>query len=230
MELLGRIFDAPLFGLTITLLAYQIGVFLNQKFRLPLLNPLLIADCILIPFIAFTPYELDAYLASTNTLDLLLIPATASLALSIYDNLDTLKQNFLPVLAGCLAGSLTSIFSTIGLCRLLGIDTGITASLFPKSVTTPIAMELAESAGGVAAIAVAGVLITGLTGAVLAPVLIKAFRVEDPVAQGVGMGTSAHALGTIQAIKMGELQGAMSGLSIGIAGMWTVLIALFIRI
>ena len=157
-----------------------------------------------------------------------LIPATAALALSIYRQLWLLKRNFLPIIIGAAVGSLTSMGSVYGLCRLFGVDQIMMSSLIPKSVTTPIAMDVSIRLGGEPSITVAAVIITGIIGAILAPVMIKLFRVKNPIAAGVAIGTSSHALGTAKALEIGEVEGAMSGLAIGISGILTVLFALII--
>lgn len=157
-----------------------------------------------------------------------LAPATASLALSVYGQIKQLKRHLLPVVAGCFVGSCASVASVLLLCRLFHLDETLTASLIPKSVTTPIAIELSAQAGGVPAFTVAAVICTGILGAIISPLLIKLFRVKDPVARGVAIGTSSHAIGTTKALELGELEGAMSGISIGVAGIATVLICLFL--
>ena len=141
---------------------------------------------------------------------------------------EALQRHLLPVLAGCFVGSSVSVASVTLLCRLFRLDEKLTASLLPKSVTTPIAMELSAQAGGVPAVTVAAVIFTGILGAILSPLLVKLFRVRHPVARGVAIGTSSHAIGTPKALELGELEGAMSGVSIGVAGISTVLIFLFL--
>ena len=132
--------------------------------------------------------------------------------------------NIVPVAIGCAAGSAVSVFSTWGLCRLFGIDGAVTASLLPKSVTTAIALELVEKNGGVAGIAAPAVIVTGIFSAVFSPFMIKTLRLKDPVAAGVAMGASGHAIGTAAALELGETQGAMSGIAIGIMGIITSII------
>ena len=158
-------------------------------------------------------------------ISLMLAPATAALALLIYRQLAVLKKNFLPVVLGCLAGSVTSMVSVTICCRLLGMDEVMTASLLPKSVTTPIAMEVSASHGGLVPITVVAVILTGIMGAICSPVLVRLFRVKDPVEAGVAIGACSHAVGTTRALEMGELEGAMSGVSIGISGLITVLLS-----
>ena len=159
---------------------------------------------------------------------MMLTPATAVLALQIYRELETLRRNFLPVLIGCAAGSFASMASVYIMCRAFGLDDVMLYTMLPKSVTTPIAMAVAEQLGGNASLTAAAVCITGILGAVLAPFLVRIFRVRYPVAAGVAIGTSSHALGTTRALEMGEVQGAMSGIAIGVSGLITVLFSGFI--
>lgn len=219
---------SPLFGLTLTIFAFWAGRWIQKKTGWALANPLLIATslCVAVLLLFRIPYE--NYAQGGDILNLMLGPVTAVLALGIYSQAAVLKRYFLPVLAGCVAGSLTSIFSVLGLCRLLGLDAALTASLMPKSCTTPIALSLAESRGGLAALAAAAVLLAGLTGAIGAPLFAKWLRITDPVAQGLATGASSHALGTVKAREMGEVQGAMSSIAIGVCGLISVVISLFL--
>ena len=150
------------------------------------------------------------------------------LALNIYYQRQTLKEYFVPVLVGCLVGSAASLVSVLALCRLFELEDMLTASLLPKSVTTAIAVGIAESRGGAAGIAAAAVVLAGVVGAVFAPLFAKWFRVTDPVAQGLATGACSHALGTTKAMEMGELQGAMSSIAICVCGIFTSILALFI--
>ena len=158
---------------------------------------------------------------------MLLSPATVALALSIYRQREILRENFLPVLLGCLAGCCASVGSTLALCRLFGLDDALTASLLPKSVTTPIAVELSRQGGGVAAVTIVVVLFTGIAGAALAPAMLRLLRITDPVAAGVAIGTASHGIGTARALQLGKVQGAMSGVAIGVSGIITVLLLTF---
>ena len=158
----------------------------------------------------------------------MLSPVTAVLALNIYNQRSILQKHFFPVLAGCLVGSLTSVGSTLALCRLFHVDEALTASLMPKSVTTAIAMGIAESRGGVAGIAAAAVMVAGLAGAVLAPLFARLFHITEPVAEGLAIGACSHALGTTRAMEIGPVQGAMSSMSICICGILTSILALFL--
>ena len=171
---------------------------------------------------------LEKYNIGGDFIKLMLGPVTAVLALNIYRQRKILREHFLPVLAGCLAGSVVSLLSVLALCQVFQMEDLLTASLLPKSVTTAIAVGIAESRGGVQGIAAAAVAMAGITGAVCAPLFAKWFRITDPVAEGLAIGACSHALGTTKAMEIGELQGAMSSIAICVCGIFTSLIALFL--
>lgn len=223
-----EILESPLFGIALTVFAFQIGVFLNKKTKSTLVNPLLVAIALIIIVLNVCHIPYETYNHGGTIISMFVAPATTVLGYSIYKQIVVLKKYFLPILAGCLVGSFTSILSVYFLCKAFHLDQTLFASLLPKSVTTAIAIEISEQLGGVGAITVAIVVLTGILGAVLGPILIKIFRIDHEVAQGVAFGTSSHALGTTKAIELGEQQGAMSGIAIGVAGLITVLIALFL--
>ena len=172
------------------------------------------------------PYE--DFAIGGDIVNMMLGPATAVLALNIYNQYAVLKRHFVPVLVGCTAGSLFSLASVLLLCRLFRLDEAVTAALLPKSCTTPIAVGIAESQGGIAAITMVAVLVTGFIGAVCAPLFAKLMHVTEPVAEGLAIGACSHALGTTKAAELGEVQGAMSGIAIGVCGLITVVAALFL--
>ena len=223
-----NLFSSPLFGITLTIVTFQIGLFVSRKLRSPMANPNMIAMALCIILLLVTGIPLESYQRGGDIISMFLSPATAVLAISIYSQLETLKKNLLPIAAGCLAGSVTSIVSVIGLSRLFGLDEELTVSLIPKSVTTPIAIAISEQKNGIVSLTVAAVILTGIFGAILAPALIRLFRVRDPVARGVAIGTCSHALGTSRAIELGEVEGAMSGIAIGVSGIIPVILALFL--
>ena len=220
--------SSPLFGIVLSILAYAVGVWLNRKAKTPLVNPLLVAIILVALVLLAFHIPLEHYQAGGDFIALFLAPATASLALSVYRQREILKKNLFAVLLGCAAGSLTSMLSVYGLCRAFRLDEKLTASMLPKSVTTPIAMEISRQHGGIVPVTVAAVIITGILGSMLAPLLIKAFRVKNPVAAGVAIGTASHAVGTSKAVEIGETEGAMSGIAIGISGVFTVLLAMLL--
>ena len=227
-EFLNGIYQSPFFGLTITTAAYLFGVFVNKKLKTPLANPVVIASAIVIAIVAILDVPLEYYNKGGDMIAMLLAPATACLAVSIYRQREILGKNLLPVLAGCSAATAASMGSVYLLCKLLKVDERLIVSVMPKSVTTPIAMGISEQHGGIVPVTVAAVMISGITGAIAAPYLIKLFRIKNPVAAGIGIGSCSHALGTSKAIEIGETEGAMSSIAIGISGIMTTLFALII--
>lgn len=222
------IISLPMFGLGLTLFTYLIGSKIKSKFNKTLVNPLLIAIALIIGVLVLFDIPFEAYNVGGSAITLFLAPATAVLGLSIYRQFNMLKKNYVPIIAGCLAGSLVSVISSVVLCRLFGLEDNLVASMIPRAVTSPIAMEISETIGGIVPVTVSAVIFSGIIGAVFAPVLIKMLKMKNKVAVGVAFGTSSSAIGTSKAIELGEIQGAMSGLSVGITGLITVIITLFI--
>ena len=220
--------SSPFLGLFLSAAAWCAGCWLQKKTGLLLCNPLLIAAALIIATLSLLRIPYESYALGGDFIKLMLGPVTAVLALNIYNQRDILRENFLPVLAGCLAGSLTSVGSVLLLCRLFRVEETLTASLLPKSVTTAIAIGVAESQGGVGGIAAAAVIITGLIGAVLAPLFARVFHVTQPVAEGLAIGACSHALGTARAMEIGQVQGAMSSIAICVCGIMTSILALFL--
>ena len=226
---MSDIYANPLFGIALTILAFQFGVFLNRKTKSPIVNPLLISIIFVIAILQIFHIPLQAYNNGGNIINMLIGPATAVLGYSIYKQVTILKKYFIPIVAGCFVGSLASIGSVYGLCKLLSMENTLLSSLIPKSVTTAIAIEISEQLGGIPSITVAIVIITGVLGAVLGPFLIKLFHIDHEVAQGVAFGTASHAVGTSKALELGEVQGAMSGIAIGVSGIITVILSLLLK-
>ncbi len=214
---------SALFGVLLTILSFGLAQLLSRRFLSPLLNPMLLSClmCIGVLLALRIPYE--AYAVGGSVVSAFLGPATCVLALNIHRQWPLLKKYWLPVLGGCAAGSLTSVLTVYGLCRLFALSEVLTFSLLPKSVTTPIATELAGLNGGVTGIAVAAVLLSGTLGAMIAQPLQKALRLTDSVALGIGIGTASHAIGTSKALEIGETEGAFSSIAIGISGLFTSL-------
>jgi predicted murein hydrolase (TIGR00659 family) len=225
---MNEFLNSPFFGLVLSLGIYILCKFLSDKTNLAILNPLLITTVLIIAILTIFDIPLEAYNQGGDMISIFLAPATTVLAYSIYKQITLLKKNFIPIAVGCLAGSITSMGSTYLLCKLFGIDSLITASMMPKSVTTPIAMEVSTTLSGIPSITVAAVVVTGILGSMACPILIKIFRIKNKVAAGVAIGTCSHAAGTSKAIELGEIEGAMSGIAIGISGILTVLIAIFL--
>lgn len=220
--------STPLLGLTLTAAAFALARWFQKKTGWVLANPTVVSAAMIIALLLLLDIPYDDYARGGDFVNLMLSPVTAILALGIYNQRDILKKNFIPVLVGCTVGCAVSMGSVLLLCRLFGLDQAVTAAMLPKSCTTAIAVGIAEAKGGVVAIAVACVIIAGTVGAVGAPAFIKWFHVTDPVAQGLAIGACSHALGTTKAREIGELQGAMSSIAIGICGLLAVLFSLFL--
>ena len=226
--MMESVLGSPFFGLTLTVLCWCGAVKLQKKTGVLIFNPVLVCALMVIGVLLIFDIPLEQYNAGGNIIKLMLAPATTVLALNIYQQRRQLGEQFVPVLLGCFIGSLTSILSIILLCRLLGLDEVFTASMLPKSVTTAIALGVAENGGGIPGVTAAAVIITGVEGAILAPVFAKLFHVTEPVAEGVAIGASSHAIGTSKAMEIGSVQGAMSSIAICICGIFTSVLALFV--
>ena len=217
--------NSAFFGAFISLLAYYIGTLLRRRFRLALFNPLLVAIVLVIAVLLTFDIDYSAYYASARYLNWLLTPATVCLAIPLHQQLRLLRGNWKAVLAGILAGSLASVGCVLAMSLLFGLDHAQYATLLPKSVTTAIGMPLAEKLGGYPSIAAVVIIITGVLGNIFAESFLRLIRVQEPIARGVAIGTSSHAVGTSRAMEMGEIEGAMSSLSIVVAGLITVITA-----
>ncbi|WP_292389495.1 LrgB family protein [Methanosarcina sp. UBA5] len=221
-DFLNGFVNMPIFGILLSLIAFQIGTLLYKKTQLSILNPLLVASVLVMVFLLYFGINYETYNLGGDYISFFLGPATVVLAVPLYKKIRLLKSNALPILVGIIAGCVAGISSILALSSLLGLDGAISKSLAPKSVTTPIGIEISKQIGGLPAITVAAIVFTGIIGAILGPFICRCFRIKDKVAVGVAIGTASHALGTTRAIELGETEGAMSGLAIGIAGLITV--------
>lgn len=223
---MSELVQSPYFGVALTVLAYWLGVKIQEKTGSVLCNAMILSVTFIIVVLKVFHIPYESYYVGGNLINLFLVPATACLAVSIYGKMELLKRYWLPALVGCGVGVAASVGSVLALCRLFGLDRAMTMSLLPKSVTTPIAAAVAESQGGIVSIAVAAVIVTGILGNLVVPILIKLFRVRDPAAAGLAIGACSHALGTAKALQLGETEGAMSGLAMGLCGLLTAIAAL----
>lgn len=215
----------PLFGILLSLIAFEIGVALHKKWRYSLVNPLLIANILIIGFLCITGISYETYKVGGDYISFFLGPVTVVLAVPLYKQIQNLKKYWVSILTGICVGSLTSIFCVIATSKIFGLSHTLMLSLLPKSVTIPMGSVISEQIGGIPSVTIIAITITGITGAVTSPIVCRFFRIKNPVAQGVATGTASHALGTSRALEMGEVQGAMSSLSIGIAGVFTAIVA-----
>lgn len=217
--------SSPLFGILISLLAFEIGFWINKKTKISLLNPILIALVVIVFVLKTFDITFEDYKKGGDIISFFLAPATVALAIPLYKNIRLLKENALPIIGGIFVGCSVGVTSIILLARAFELDVLLGLSLVPKSVTTPIGIEVSKQIGGIPEITVAAIIITGLTGAIIAETVFKFMKIKDPVAIGIAIGTSSHALGTSKAIEIGEAEGAMSSLAIGLAGLMTAIVA-----
>ena len=222
---MNAIINSPLFGILLTLVAFEIGVTISKKFKYSFLNPLLIGNILIVGFLLITGISLESYNVGGDYISVMLSPATVVLAVPLYRQISKLKQFWKPILAGIFAGSLTSLACVIVVSKLIGLSDTLMLSLLPKSITIPMGSVVSAQIGGIPSVTIIAITVTGITGAVAAPAVCRFCRIKHKVAQGIAIGTASHALGTTKAMELGEVQGAMSSLSIGIAGVFTAIAA-----
>lgn len=219
--------DSLFFGAVISLIAYEIGLLLRRKFALAILNPLLISIVIVIVLLKVFHVDYSAYNESAKYLSYLLTPATVCLAVPLYEQLTLLKKNLLAVACGIVSGTLSSLAGIFVLSRLFSLDHRLYVTLLPKSITTAIGIGISEELNGIVTITVAVIIITGILGNVIADGIFRRFRIKNPLAKGLALGTAAHAIGTARAMEMGPVEGAMSSLAVAVSGLLTVVIISF---
>lgn len=214
--------DSVFFGVMVSILAYEFGVFLKKKTKLAICNPLLIAIIAVIVLLSALDMDYETYKSGAYLLGYLLTPATVCLAVPLYTQISLLKKNVKAILAGICAGVITSLICILVMSLIFGLSHEMYVTLLPKSITTAIGMGVSEELGGIGALTAAVIIVTGIFGNVIGEFVCRLFRIQEPVAKGIAMGTSSHAIGTARAMEMGEIEGAMSSLSIAVAGILTV--------
>lgn len=224
MNQLGELFKGEVFMLTLVMGTFLLGVWIYKRTKITLLQPLLISMIIIIPFLKWTGIEYSTFQQQTRILNFMLGPSVVALGFVLYEQIEHIRGNVFSILASVFTGSFVAIFSVMLVAKLLGADHLLMASLAPKSVTTPIAISLAEKNGGVPALTAAFVVICGLFGGLVGPILLRTMGIKSKIARGLAMGSASHALGTVRALELGALEGAISGLAIGIMGIMTALL------
>ena len=214
----------PLFCLLLTVIAYQIGLWCRNKTGSTLCNPLLIAIILVIGVLLLTGISPEKFQENTAGFSWLLTPATVCLALPLYRQLKLLKKNLPAILAGIVAGTLTSLVCVLAMCKLMGLDQQLTVSLLPKSITTAMGIVLSEQNGGVPAITSVVIILTGILGSLCGSTLCKLLKLKDPISQGVAFGTATHVIGTTRATELDPVAGAVSSLSLTISGILTAIL------
>lgn len=214
--------DNVFFGIIITLFVYIMSLFIYRKTKIQLLNPFLISMISIIAILLLLDIPLSHYMEGGGYIQMMLPLTIILLALPLYRQLPLLMEHKFAIIAGILAGVTTSIVSVIVLCHLFRVDFALIKSIIPKSITTPLGLIMSETLGGVASVTVISIVITGVMGVILYIPVFKILGIRHPVAQGIAIGTTSHAIGTSKAMELGEVTGAMSGLAIVLAGVTTV--------
>lgn len=217
--------SSALFALGLTLAAYCIGLFFSKKLRHPIVNPLLISIVLTMLVLLVLDIDYEVYEKHSDYLNFLLTPATICLAIPLHEQFSLLKKNFLAIMAGILSGTLSCLVSIFLLSLLFKFDHATYAAMMPKSVTAAIGIPLAVQYGGFESITVAAIALSGIIGNIFAEPFCKLFKITNPTARGVAIGTSSHAIGTTKALELGSVEGAMSSLSLVVAGLLTVCLA-----
>lgn len=214
--------NSVFFGVIISLVSYGIGVLLKKKFKSPLLNPLLISIIITIAVLLILGIDYSKYYEGAKYISYLLTPATVCLAIPLYEQVELLKHNFRAIITGIVSGVVTSLCTILALAIVFRFSHEEYVTFLPKSITTAIGMGVSEELGGYVSITAAVIIITGVMGNIFAELVFRLFRIHEPVAKGIALGSASHAIGTAKAMEIGEIEGAMSSLSIVVSGIITV--------
>ena len=215
--------NSVFWGVALSFVAYGIGMLLQRKFHRAIFNPLLISVILIMVFLGVSGTDYRKYQEGANVISYFLTPATVCLAIPLYEQIELLKKNFRAIMVGILSGVLTSLCSVLAMSVFFGLNHKEYATLLPKSITTAIGMGVSEELGGYVTITVAVIIITGVIGNMLAETVCRIFKIEEPVAKGIAIGASSHAVGTVKAMEIGEIEGA--SLAIAVAGLLTVVLA-----
>ncbi len=220
--MLNDLTQSVFFGAVLTLGAYEVGLACKKRWRLAIFNPLLLAIILVVGSLALLKIPYDTYQSGAKYISYLLTPATVCLAVPLYEQLALLKKNALAIFAGITAGVLTSVTLVLLFAVVFHFSHTEYVTFLPKSVTTAIGMGVSEQLGGNVSITVVVIIITGVLGNILGEPILRLFAITNPIAKGVALGSSSHAIGTAKAMELGPVEGAMSGLSIAVAGILTV--------
>lgn len=217
--------ESLFFGVVISIVGYEVGLFLKRKLKSPIFNPLLISILFVIGVLLFFKIDYEVYNEGAKYLSYLLTPATVCLAIPLYEQIELLKNNIKAIVLGIMSGAIASLGSVFILSKVFQLSHEQYVTLLPKSITTAIGMGISEELGGIVTITVAVIIITGIVGNIIAEGVCRIFKIEEKVAKGLAIGSSSHAIGTVKAMEMGEIEGAMSSLAIVVSGVITVVMA-----
>lgn len=216
-------------AVVLSLASYMLGNALKRRFKSAIINPILISVLVTVAFLLASGTKYSAYKASAGLISWLLTPATVCLAIPLYEQIQVLKSHWKGIVVGIVVGVLTSFVCVLALCLVFGVGHAQYVTLLPKSVTTAIGMDLSANEGGFVAITAVVIILTGIVGNIVSPAVLKVLHITEPVARGVAIGTSSHAIGTAKAFEIGPVEGAVSSLSIVVAGVLTVVEFLLVR-
>lgn len=218
--------ESVFFGAFLSLAFYELGLVIKKKLKSAVFNPLLIAIILIIGVLVAFKIPYDVYYSGAKYISYLLTPATVCLAVPLYEQIELLKKNITAILAGIISGVFTTLLMVLGFAVLFNLSHAEYITFLPKSITTAIGMGVSEQLGGYVSITAAVIIITGITGNMIAELACKIFKITEPIAKGIGIGSASHAIGTAKAMEIGEVEGAMSGLSIAVSGVLTVFAAI----
>ena len=221
--------DSLFLGMVLSVGTYLVGLFIKKKWNFFLFNPLLLSITMTIAFLLLTGIEYEKYNNGAKYLSYLLTPATVALAIPLYEQVQLLKKNFTAIIVGIASGVFTSLISIFAMSLLFKLGHTEYVTLLPKSITTAIGIGLSQELDGYVAITVAAIMITGLFGNIAGDIICRVFGIKNPIAKGVAIGTASHVMGTSKAMELGEIEGAMSSLSVAVAGFITVFAALLFK-
>lgn len=224
-QALGVLAGSQIFLLTFTIGIYVLSLWLFKRTRVGLLHPLITSAAVIIVFLLATGISYEQYHSATALIDFLLGPSVVALGYALYRQVEHLRANAVSIVTAVVVGSVVGIVSVIVIIRLFGAGPAIEASLVPKSVTTPIAMSISERAGGIGSLTAIVVILTGIFGSIVGPFVLRKLKIHSKIAKGLALGSAAHGVGTAKAMEMGAVEGAVSGLAIGLMGLITALLA-----
>lgn len=215
--------DSVFLGLMLSLGAYGIGILLKKKLKLAIFNPLLVAAVLIVAFLSVAKIDYETFNSGAKYISYLLTPATVALAIPLYRQFHLLKKNVAALMIGIASGVLSSFLSILAMAILFHFSHEEYVTFLPKSITTAIGMGISEELGGYVSITAASIIVTGILGNIIAEFVFRIFRIHEPVAKGIALGSASHAIGTTKAMELGETEGAMSSLAIILSGILTVL-------
>ena len=221
---MNNLLESEVFILTLVIGTYVASTLLYRKTKLSLLHPLLTSILAIIAVLQIAGISYETFREGSRIINFMLGPTVVALGYVLYEQMKNLKGNVVSILTSLFVGSLTGIISVILICKAMGASDILTASIQPKSVTTPIAIEIAEKTGGIPSLTAVIVVAVGIFGSVAGPFILKKLGVENRIAKGLALGASAHGIGTSVAIQIGAIEGAISGLAIGIMGIMTAIL------